>query len=93
MGEDNSDNPLEKLTKTSPNLYALKKRFAYLLALKEFIAAKSKKIKFEKPKLDAAYLNFALMNAVRFVQYQGFGAAISLLQKGTPGDYDQILKS
>ena len=32
------------------------------------------------------------MNAVRFVQYQSFGAAISLLQKGTPDDYDQILK-
>ena len=79
MGEDYSDNPLEKLIETSPNLYALKKRFAYLLAFKEFIAAKSKKIKFEKPKLDAAYLNFALMKAVRFVQYQGFGAAISLL--------------
>ena len=92
MGEDCSDVPLEKLIETSPNLYALKKRFAYLLAFKEFIAAKSKKIKFEKPKLDAAYLNFAFMNAVRFVQYQSFGAAISLLQKGTPDDYDQILK-
>ena len=32
------------------------------------------------------------MNAVRFVQYQSFGAAINLLQKGTPDDYDQILK-
>ena len=32
------------------------------------------------------------MNAVRFVQYQSFGAAISLLQIGTPDDYDQILK-
>ena len=82
MGEDCSDDPLEKLIETSPNVYALKKRFAYLLAFKEFIAAKSKKTKFEKPKLDAAYLNFAFMNAVRFVQYQSFGAAISLLQKG-----------
>ena len=92
VGEDCSDDPLEKLIETSPNLYALKKRFAYLLAFKEFIAAKSKKIKFQKPKLDAAYLNFAFMSAVRFVQYQSFGAAISLLQKGTPDDYDQILK-
>ena len=33
------------------------------------------------------------MNAVRFVQYQSFGAAISLLQKGTPNDYHQILKN
>ena len=92
MSEDCLDNPLEKLIETSPNLYALKKHFAYLLAFKEFIVAKSNKIKFEKPKLDAAYLNFALMNAVRFVQYQSFGAAISLLQKDTPDDYDQILK-
>ena len=92
MGEDCSDDPLEKLIETSPNLYALKKRFAYLLAFQEFIAAKPKKIKFEKPKLDAAYLNFAFMNAVRFLQYLSFGAAISLLQKGTPDDYDQILK-
>ena len=63
-----------------------------MLAFKEFIAAKSKNIKFEKPKLDAAYLNFAFINAVRFVQYQSFGAGISLLQKITPDDYDQILK-
>ena len=63
-----------------------------MLAFKEFIAAKSKKVKFEKPKLDAAYLNFAFMNAVRFVQYQSFGAGISLLQKITPDDYDQIFK-
>ena len=54
MGEDCSDDPLEKLIETSLNLYALKKRFAYLLAFKAFIAAKSKKVKFEKPKLDAA---------------------------------------
>ena len=32
------------------------------------------------------------MNVVRFVQYQSFGAAITLLQKGTPDDYNQILK-
>ena len=70
MGEDCSDDPLEKLIETSPNLYALKKRCACLLAFKEFIAAKSKKIRCEKPKLDAANLNFALMNAVRFVKYQ-----------------------
>ena len=67
MGEDCSDDPLKKLIETSPNLYALKKRFTYLLAFKEFIAAKSKKIKFAKTKLDAACLNFAFMNAVRFV--------------------------
>ena len=90
MGEDCSDVPLVRLIETSPNLYALKKRFAYLLAFKEFIAAKSKKVKFEKPKLDAAYLNFAFMNAVRFVQYQSFGVALSLLQKGTPDNYDPL---
>ena len=92
MGEDCSDDHLKRLIETSPNLYALKKSFAYLLAFKEFIAANSKKIKFEKPKLDAAYLNLAFMNAVRFVQYQSFGAAVNLLQKGTRDDYDQILK-
>ena len=81
MGEDCSDNLLKKLIETSPNLYALKKRFAYLLAFKEFIAAKSKKIKFEKPKLDATYLNFALMNAVRIVQFQSFRAAITCCEK------------
>ena len=66
MGEDCSDDLLERLIETSPNLYALKKRFAYLLAFKQFIVAKSKKVKFENPKLDAAYLNLAFMNAVRF---------------------------
>ena len=32
------------------------------------------------------------MNAVRFVQFQSFGAVINLLQNGTPDDFDQILK-
>ena len=32
MGEDCLNDPLERLIETSPNLYALKKRFAYLLA-------------------------------------------------------------
>ena len=36
MGEDYSGDPLEKLIETSPNLYALKKRFAYLLAFKVY---------------------------------------------------------
>ena len=47
IGEDCSEVPLERLIETSPNLYALKKRFAYLLAFQEFIAAKFKKVKFE----------------------------------------------
>ena len=81
MGEDCLDIPLERLIETSPNLNALKKCFAYLLVFKEFIAAKSKKVKFEKLKLDAAYLNLAFMNAVRFVQYQSFGAAINYLSR------------
>ena len=34
MGEDCSDDPLQKLIETSPNVYALKKRFAYCLLSK-----------------------------------------------------------
>ena len=54
----------------TPYSYSLKKCFAYLLAFKEFIAVKSKKVKVEKPKLDAAYVNFAfeINGCVAFIE-------------------------
>ena len=91
LGNDVED-PLEKLIKTAPDLYSVKKRFAYLLAFKEFIIAKWKSIQFKRPKLTALYLDQALKYAVKYVQFQSFGTAIKLLRKSTPDDFEIIPK-
>ena len=41
--DDGAQDSLENLIKTTPNLYILKKRVAYLIAFKEYFVAKFKK--------------------------------------------------
>ena len=90
--DNDEDDPLEKLIKSAPDLYSVKKRFAYLLAFKEFIIAKCIGIQFKRPKLTALYLDRALKYAVKYVQFRSFGAAIKLLRKSTPDDFETTLK-
>ena len=90
--DNDEENPLQKLIKTAPDLYSVKKRFAYLLAFKEFIIAKCKGIQFKRPKLIALYLDQALKYAVKYVQFRSFGAAIKLLRESTPDDFETLLK-
>ena len=86
------DNGLDKLIATSRNLYTLKKRFAYLVSFAQFIVAKIKKTAFVKPVLNAQYLDSAYLKAVKYVQQRCFGAAIDSLRRGSPDDFDAILK-
>ena len=91
--DDCAQDSLEILIITSPNLYTLKKRAAYLIAFKKYFVAKFKKrAEFKKPILNASYLDRALMEAVWYVQFLSFGAAIKLLREDSPDKFDQMLK-
>ena len=75
---ENNDGSLDNVIKSAPDLYTLKKRFAYLNAFKQFLMAKSKGIPFQRPELNTSYLDRGFMDAVKYVQFQSFGAAITL---------------
>ena len=64
---ENCENGLVKIIESANNLYALKKRFAYLLAFIEYLVAKSRKALFVRPALDATYMDRALVKAVEYV--------------------------
>ena len=84
---------MDPLIEISPDLYVLKKRAAYLVAFKQFLVAKAKKIKsFVKPNLNAHILDKAFMDIVNYVQYNRFGAAVDLLKKESPDAFDPIFK-
>ena len=71
-------------------LYTLKKRCAYLAAFLEFVVAKAKGVAFQKPVLNASYLDKAFVNIVKYVQFQRFGAAIKLLSTKSPDEFESI---
>ena len=84
---------LDQLVESSPNLYSLKKRIAYLTAFKEyFIAVKVKKKEFIKPVLDASYLDKAFINVVSYIQNVCFGSAVEFLKENFPDEFDVLLK-
>ena len=85
------DAALDRLIEAS-SLYALKKRCAYLAAFSEFVVAKAKGVAFQKPALNASYLDKAFVNIVKYVQFQWFGAAIKLLSEESPDEFESILK-
>ena len=89
---ENNDDSLHNLIKSAPDLYTLKKRFAYLIAFKQFLIATSKGILFQTPELNTSRLDRGFMDAVKYVQFQSFGAAITLLKEGSPDNFDQMLK-
>ena len=80
------------MIENAPNLYALKKRVACLIALKQYIVAKLQERNLCKPKLNADYLDNAFMDVVKFVQRTHFGVAIKLLQEKSSDAYDLIKK-
>ena len=83
---------LDQVIATSRDLHALKKRTAYLNTFVEFVVAKFKKINFQKLNLSAAYLDDALIKTVKYEQGRCFGTAVDSLCKGTPDDFDAILR-
>ena len=86
-------NGLDLLVERSPNLYTLKKQVAYLTAFKQyFISVKVKKERFEKPVLDASYLENSFVYLVRYVQGSCFGPAVEFLEANSPDKFDTLLK-
>ena len=83
---------LQNLIETAPNLYTLSKRAAYLVAFKQFNLAKARKAAFCRPKLDAKYLDDALLDVVKYVQSNYFGAAVDCLKNNSPDKFDSFLK-
>jgi len=71
-----SDDGILKLYDMSHDLYALKKRLAYLVAFIEFVIAKVRKSSFKKPVLDVAFLDRAFLRVIRYVQVQCFGPTL-----------------
>ena len=67
------DAALDKLIKASPSLYTLKKRLAYLAAFSELVVAKAKGVAFQKPILNACYLDKAFVNIVGMFNLNGLG--------------------
>ena len=78
--EDSSsgDAALDWLIEASLSLYTLKKHCAYLAAFSEFVVAKAKGLAFQKPVLNACYLDKAFVKIFKYVQSQRFGSAIEL---------------
>ena len=74
--DGNDVDTLDRLIKTSPDLYTLKKHFSYLIVFVEFLVAQSRKVPFNKPVLHVAFLDHALMKVVKYVQARHFGDVI-----------------
>ena len=90
--EPSADSTLQNLIKTAPNLYILNKRAAHLFAFKQFILAKARKVSLCRSKLDAKYLDDALLVVVKYVQSNYFGAAVDCLKNNSPDEFDSFLK-
>ena len=83
---------MDCLVEIFPDLYTLKKRTAYLIALKKFLEAKHKRKEFIKPLLNAAKLEEALLDLIKYVQYKRFGTAVELLRVNSAVAFDSIIK-
>ena len=81
---------LQYLIETAPNLYTLSKIAAYIVAFKQFILAKARKAAFCRSKLDATYLDDSLLDVVKYVQSNYFGAAVDCLKNNSPDEFDSF---
>ena len=89
---DSDVSSLDKFIDASPSLYVLKKRCAYLTAFTKYVEAIAKGSTFKKFILDATYLDYAFKKIVKYVQFRCFGAAVELLSKKSPDEFDSIIK-
>ena len=87
-----TDNEILILMQTLPDLYTLKKRFAYLLAFAELVKAKFKRKPFRKPEFRAASLDRAFVEAIGYVQRRCFGPALEVLNNGSADDFKIFIK-
>ena len=75
---------LSDLIQVAPSWYALKKRAAYLMAFAQYMQQKHRKQSFEKPILDAKYLETALQRLTSYVQRECFGSVMEGLHENSP---------
>ena len=87
-----TDDKILKLMQPSRDLYALKKRFAYLLAFLELVKAKFKRKPFRKPDFRAASLDRAFVEAIGYLQRLCFGPALEVLNNGSADDFEIFIK-
>ena len=85
------DDRILKLMQTSVDLYTLKNRIAYLLAVVDFLKAKTKRQTFKKPELKATFLDRVFLQAIKYVQKQCFGPALVTLRSDS-NHYDPFLE-
>ena len=83
---------LNSVIETAPDLYGLTKRIAYLIVFKQFIMAKFKRIPLSRPKLDAQFLDKALVDVIKYVQRSCFGVAVEFLKSKSPYAFDSFQK-
>ena len=62
------------------------------MAFVEFVVAKFTKVNFQKPHLNATYLDHTLVKTVKYVQGRCFGAAVDSLPRESADDFDSILR-
>ena len=79
---------LNSVIETAPDLYALTKRIAYLIVFKQFIMAKFNRVLLSRPKLDAQFLDNALVDVIKYVQRSRFGIAVEFLKSKSPDAFD-----
>ena len=63
---------LNSVIEIAPDLYALTKHIAYLIVFKQFIMAKFKRVLLSRPKLDAQFLDDALVDVIKYMQRSCF---------------------
>ena len=88
---DKNEHSLDKLIASSHKLYAFKKHFVCLCTFVAYVVAKTKKFKFVSPVWNASCLNQAFSKAIRYVQLQCIGLAVTSLSQGTPDDFEAIV--
>ena len=84
---------LDQLIGRASSLYELQKKVAYLMAFVEYFrCCRVKNCPFEKPTLNAEYLNKALNIIVRYVQKKTYGDAVEVLRKKSPDAVNDVIK-
>ena len=88
---ESCDFGLDQIIEFSSDLYVLKKRAACLNAFAEYVVATAKGRKFYKPVLNAAYLDLAFLEVVKYVQSRNFGAVIKQLSGGSTDKFESFV--
>ena len=59
-----------------------------LVAFTEYVVATAENKEFQRCDLNATYLDCALISVVKYMQSRCFGAAVNLLSRASPDDFE-----